>query len=95
LKSDIYSLGVLYFEIWSEGMLPLANYSNEECLEEIIRKHIHPFQPQKLSNELWKTVAKCYEVDESKRPNAKDLCDVFIKSKTDILIVPTKKYCNY
>jgi serine/threonine protein kinase len=70
-KSDVFSLGVVLWELWSgvepsEGMLPL-NYINAVCTGH--RPHI----PDVVGDAWREAISRSWAQDPSERPTANDL----------------------
>jgi len=67
-KSDVWNYGVLLWELFSFGTKPsyCKNYKHQiEALKHGTRQK----KPRKCSNEVWKVIQKCWELEPRKRPD--------------------------
>ena len=80
IQSDIYSFGIIFYQIINKGKLPFdAEYVEDY---EILHK---TKQPEKLNSDLWPIISKCLE----KNPN--DRYENFTKLKQDLINLFSKK----
>lgn len=69
--SDVYSYGVLLWEIFTYGEQPFAGYTNEEVMEKKIKKeHLKIPAGCPLSD----VINDCWVWKPKERPNFKELC---------------------
>ncbi|XP_070556916.1 tyrosine-protein kinase STK-like [Ptychodera flava] len=67
IKSDIWSFGVLSFEIISRGQVPYAALGNQETLDRISSGWRMP-KPHKCPEALYEVMMKCWEEEPKSRP---------------------------
>ncbi|XP_078382442.1 muscle, skeletal receptor tyrosine-protein kinase-like [Oculina patagonica] len=68
LESDIYSFGVLLWEIYTLALQPYYGYTNEEVLE-FIKKGVHLGQPDDCPDHVFQIMKSCWHKEVSQRPN--------------------------
>ncbi|KAJ2551280.1 kinase that interacts with cdc31p [Coemansia sp. RSA 1933] len=71
-KADIWSLGITAYEI-TTGVPPYADEDPKRALFLIPRKGPKQLAPEQASKEMRDFVARCLEVDFTKRPSAREL----------------------
>ncbi|XP_031570589.1 angiopoietin-1 receptor-like, partial [Actinia tenebrosa] len=74
LKSDIWSFGVLLWEIETKGLMPHGAVSYIELVDRLKRGH-RLEQPNGTPDELYALMQKCWAADPSDRPNFLDVRD--------------------
>eukprot|EP01118_Nematostelium_gracile_P008547 TRINITY_DN2831_c0_g1_i3.p1 TRINITY_DN2831_c0_g1~~TRINITY_DN2831_c0_g1_i3.p1 ORF type:complete len:664 (-),score=133.62 TRINITY_DN2831_c0_g1_i3:48-2039(-) len=67
-KSDVYSYGIVLWEIWSKAQLPYSEYSNETA-KNMIMKGVTPTMPPKCSKEAWEVMQSCWKFEPAQRPS--------------------------
>ncbi|XP_063699394.1 uncharacterized protein LOC134829996 isoform X2 [Culicoides brevitarsis] len=78
-KSDIWSFGVLLFEITTFGALPYAEVPDTE-LERYITDAKPLNLPPNISDDLRALIEKCLQRDPERRPSAADIVDELTRS---------------
>ncbi|PFX22876.1 Muscle, skeletal receptor tyrosine protein kinase [Stylophora pistillata] len=68
LESDIYSFGVLLWEIYTLALQPYYGYTNEEVVE-FIKKGVHLGQPEDCPDHVYQIMKNCWHKEASQRPN--------------------------
>ncbi|KAK6493846.1 tyrosine-protein kinase TXK-like isoform X1 [Huso huso] len=82
-KSDVWSFGVLMWEIFTEGRTPFENKSNSEVVDEITRGH-RLYRPHLASQTIYKVMYSCWhEKPESRSSFAELLEEIKIISEND------------
>ncbi|CAB3399632.1 unnamed protein product [Caenorhabditis bovis] len=69
--SDVWSLGVTLWEIFTYGKVPYEHLSNQELSHHV--QQLLPFHHDIIPNEFYNMMLKCWEYDANKRPTAEDL----------------------
>ncbi|XP_033123154.1 tyrosine-protein kinase FRK-like isoform X2 [Anneissia japonica] len=72
MKSDVWSFGVLMWEILTLGSKPYENMSNNTIMEEVIGGLRLP-KPQNCSNELYTVMNACWHSTPDSRPSFESL----------------------
>eukprot|EP00039_Didymoeca_costata_P024373 m.10120 g.10120 ORF g.10120 m.10120 type:complete len:1037 (-) comp4203_c0_seq2:1459-4569(-) len=72
VKSDVWSLGVLFWEITTYCEMPYAAMANLEVLENIKNGYRLP-QPAACPDFLYKLCLQCWQANPQNRPDAKDV----------------------
>ncbi|KAL8212133.1 UNVERIFIED_CONTAM: hypothetical protein K2H54_038745 [Gekko kuhli] len=67
-KSDVWSFGVLMWEVFSEGKMPYENRSNAEVVEEI-SAGLRLYKPRQASNTIYKLMRSCWSEKQDDRPS--------------------------
>lgn len=73
LKSDIWSLGCLIIELISNEPAWGNESTNIKYIIDALRKKQKPYYPENISDSLKEFLDKCLEINENKRPSAKEL----------------------
>ncbi|XP_051280271.1 protein-tyrosine kinase 6b [Dicentrarchus labrax] len=71
-KSDVWSFGVLLYEITTHGGVPYPALSNQEVYEQVSRGYRMP-APAKCPDFLYKIMLKCWSAEPGDRPDFKSL----------------------
>ncbi|XP_042308087.1 tyrosine-protein kinase ITK/TSK [Sceloporus undulatus] len=66
-KSDVWSFGVLMWEIFSEGKIPYENKTNAEVVEDI-SAGARLYKPRLSSNTIYKLMRSCWSEKQEDRP---------------------------
>ncbi len=74
--SDVWSFGVVLWEIVTLAELPYQGYSNEQVVELVVRGHIISC-PENCPEELYSIMKECWSKKVSKRPTFIELCKRF------------------
>eukprot|EP00056_Hartaetosiga_gracilis_P011590 m.176405 g.176405 ORF g.176405 m.176405 type:complete len:1487 (+) comp13530_c0_seq1:120-4580(+) len=72
VESDLYSFGVVIWEIFSFGRQPWAGHKESEAAHTIIRG-IHLDKPARCSHRTYKIMLSCWKMTPSQRPTAYSL----------------------
>lgn len=67
-KADVWSFGVLLFEIITRGQVPYSGIANAEVMGEIQRGYRMP-QPRDCSDKVYKVMLSCWENEPQNRPS--------------------------
>jgi hypothetical protein len=71
-KSDVWSFGVLMWEIMEKGAAPYFWMSNAQVSEAVPSGERLP-QPDECATELYKLMLSCWHIEPSKRPGFHEL----------------------
>ncbi|KAM3921649.1 protein-tyrosine kinase 6 [Leptodactylus fuscus] len=72
LKSDVWSFGVLLYEIMSRGMIPYPGVENSDMLRHLKQGH-RLSAPDNCSDKVYKVMLACWHENPQKRPTFNDL----------------------
>ncbi|XP_038053411.1 tyrosine kinase receptor Cad96Ca-like [Patiria miniata] len=90
IKSDVWSFGILLFEISTLGRVaPYTKCSNEEVRLKV-SAGIPPKRPPNCDDELFSIMAKCWQKNPEDRPSFSELVDIF-EDVQDMYPDPTKR----
>lgn len=76
VRSDIWSFGVLIWEVFTLGQLPFYGWSNDEVLEKI-KEGWHLALPQNCPETVCEIMEWCWEQDAHQRITAEQLVQLF------------------
>lgn len=76
IKSDVWSFGILLFEIITYGASPYPGMSNNEVLAQVQRGYRQP-KPEGCPEPMYDIMRKCWDSDAEKRPTFEYLHTVF------------------
>ncbi|XP_039607334.1 tyrosine-protein kinase TXK isoform X2 [Polypterus senegalus] len=71
-KSDVWSYGVLMWEIFTEGRTPFENKSNPEVVDEITQGH-RLYKPYLASRDVYQVMYSCWHEKPESRPSFAEL----------------------
>ncbi|XP_009563530.2 tyrosine-protein kinase ITK/TSK [Cuculus canorus] len=67
-KSDVWSFGVLMWEVFSEGKIPYENRTNGEVVEEI-NAGFRLYKPKLASKAIYEVMSHCWRMRKDERPS--------------------------
>ncbi|XP_028419761.1 tyrosine-protein kinase TXK [Perca flavescens] len=73
-KSDIWSFGVVMWEIYSEGRTPFENHSNLDVVNDITRG-VRLYRPHRASQPLYAIMYRCWHEKPQGRPSFSELLE--------------------
>ena len=73
LRSDIWSLGVTIWEIFSLGETPYRGFSTDEVVDQVPSSHLTLSTPPRCPKQLWKVVRSCFTHEPTRRPSSQSL----------------------
>ncbi|XP_048826706.1 tyrosine-protein kinase TXK isoform X2 [Brienomyrus brachyistius] len=73
-KSDVWSFGVLMWEVFTEGRTPFENKPNLEVVEEVTQGR-RLYRPHKASSEVYRLMYSCWHENPQGRPCFSELLD--------------------
>ncbi|VDM54094.1 unnamed protein product [Angiostrongylus costaricensis] len=68
LQSDVWSFGILLFEIFTLGGLPYPTIANEDLLSKLLEGHRNS-KPKYAHEDIYELMMKCWDKDPKERPN--------------------------
>ncbi|CAN2388468.1 B cell receptor signaling pathway [Pristimantis euphronides] len=71
-KSDVWSFGVLMWEVFTEGKMPFETYSNVEVVE-IVSRGDRLYRPRLANNRIYTIMMACWHEKPEGRPKFYDL----------------------
>ena len=83
-KSDVWSFGILLYEIWTKAMLPYNGMSNDKVWIKVLEGYRLPIVPGCPLN-IYNIMQSCW-LDAVSRPNFADICESlkFVDSKESV-----------
>eukprot|EP01117_Protostelium_nocturnum_P012286 TRINITY_DN4521_c1_g1_i1.p1 TRINITY_DN4521_c1_g1~~TRINITY_DN4521_c1_g1_i1.p1 ORF type:complete len:305 (-),score=83.83 TRINITY_DN4521_c1_g1_i1:42-956(-) len=85
--SDVWSFGVVIFEIFSYAKRPYDFLTNEEVAETVSRRDGRRLeQPEDCPQEIWEIAEKCFEFEAEDRPTFKSICNMLTASYPELEI---------
>jgi ephrin-B len=90
--SDVWSYGVVAWEVMSFGERPYWNWSNTDVIK-AVEKGFRLYMPPNCPDVLYTLMLDCWHTDRLKRPRFRQIVpelDTLIKSKRESLYVMTK-----
>jgi ephrin-B len=72
-KSDVYSMGVLMWEMCSYGELPYSHLDNDEDIRREKLNDGRLPRPSLCSDQLWTVINECWQLDPADRPDFESL----------------------
>lgn len=79
IKSDVWSYGILLYELVTYGSIPYASMPNKEVVEQIQRGYRlpKPTKPLDCPDEVYRKMRDCWHADPDKRPTFEFLATFF------------------
>ncbi|XP_065655636.1 uncharacterized protein LOC100214787 isoform X5 [Hydra vulgaris] len=68
-KSDVWSYGIVLWEIWSIGIPPYGNWCNDKVIKEVCENNYRLPAPSGVPNYIYKLMLDCWNFDKNKRPS--------------------------
>lgn len=84
-KSDVWSFGIVMWEIWTQGQHPYAEFSNVEVKEKVVQG-IRLFQPNNCPIQVYELMMKCWNSEANSRPSFLDLFNAL-----NSILIPFRK----
>lgn len=86
-KSDVWSFGVLLWEIESGGIRP---YNSENTYRQVVDKVVYQGyrleQPSQCSQEIYDIMVRCWKINATERPSFADLAEIFAEKLKENLM---------
>lgn len=68
-KSDVWSFGVVLWEIGTLGSFPYANIQNDDLMRYLIQDKCHLACPNSVSHDIYKIMCSCWNIVPQNRPS--------------------------
>ncbi|XP_069506919.1 protein-tyrosine kinase 6 [Ambystoma mexicanum] len=88
-KTDVWSFGVLLFEIMTRGQIPYVGISHAEILDEILRGYRMP-KPRECTDKVYNVMHSCWDIDPNNRPTFATLK----KRLENLIFYEETEYCT-
>lgn len=75
-KSDVFSFGILMWEIITLGSTPYTHLKTEQVIDRVARGGERPERPEYCHPELYSIMSQCWQQDSAARPTFKNLVDI-------------------
>jgi serine/threonine protein kinase len=72
VKSDVYSYGVLLWEIWHK-MIPFGNLNQSQIILGVVTQNMRPPVAKSCPKEMAQLMVRCWQTDPNKRPTLVDV----------------------
>ncbi|KAJ3533956.1 hypothetical protein NM688_g7206 [Phlebia brevispora] len=81
--SDVYSLGLTIWQMFSDGRVPYANfYDSNRLIERVVDEGYRESRPARLTEDyVWDLLQKCWAAKAEDRPTAQDVLRVLARSR--------------
>uniref|UniRef100_A0AC34QZU9 Protein kinase domain-containing protein n=1 Tax=Panagrolaimus sp. JU765 TaxID=591449 RepID=A0AC34QZU9_9BILA len=76
LKSDIWSFGIVLYEMYSFGEVPFSKIEPKDLIEHLERGN-RPEKPELCTKEIYDVMMKCWNENPEDRPSFEELLTVF------------------
>ncbi|KAG8438792.1 hypothetical protein GDO86_005112, partial [Hymenochirus boettgeri] len=80
-RSDVWSFGVLVWEVFSEGKIPFEHLSNSDAVEKILAG-LRLFKPKLASERIYKMMSSCWIEKADLRPTFHQLMGDILECET-------------
>lgn len=67
--SDVWSFGVVLYEIYSRGSIPYAGLSNQKVMDRVTRKGLRLKPPREMNKSIGQLMLECMHENPDERPN--------------------------
>ncbi|ORX48447.1 hypothetical protein BCR36DRAFT_354816 [Piromyces finnis] len=84
--SDVYSFGMLCYEIFSGGDIPFSDIP-EKIIPEAVKSGKRPNRPPYCPDEIWELMQECWHVNPDRRPSFYEISQRLMQIKTHYKIV--------
>eukprot|EP00111_Clytia_hemisphaerica_P024315 TCONS_00071709-protein len=89
-KSDVWSFGIVLWEIWSLGKRPYGNWDNDRVLKEVCENKYRLPSPEQTPILIYRLMLDCWCNDKNDRPNFSKIL-YCLKHKDDQILGSKKR----
>lgn len=91
VKSDIWSLGIVLWELWSYGEMPYTNLKQNKQVIVAVTEGKRLACPASCPLEIFEIIQSCWSHKPDKRPSAQEIYDQFQSAKSKVFkqVIPT------
>ncbi|KAI1896945.1 hypothetical protein AGOR_G00100110 [Albula goreensis] len=82
-KTDVWSFGVLMWEVFSQGEMPYANLSDDEVLEGLQAGKMKLPAPEGCPSKIYKLMGRCWAPSLKERPSFSEMVNTLGEVPTD------------
>ena len=90
-KSDMWSAGVLFWEIFSLGEMPYPGMNSREVIQQL-KGGYRMDRPNHCPDEIWRMITECWMEDPQLRPSATELFEQLDELKVAVCAAPDRQY---
>ena len=90
-KSDIWSIGILFWEIFSLGDMPYPGMSSREVIQQL-KEGYRMDPPDHCPDEIWQIITECWDADPDHRPSAAELFEELDEVTVSVCSPPAEQY---
>lgn len=90
-KTDIWSVAVLFWEIYSFGEVPYPGMTSKEVIQQL-KDGNRMGQPDRCPDEMWRIISDCWNADAKSRPSAVELFEQLDELKVCVCSAPEGQY---
>eukprot|EP01114_Cavostelium_apophysatum_P018373 TRINITY_DN5676_c0_g1_i1.p1 TRINITY_DN5676_c0_g1~~TRINITY_DN5676_c0_g1_i1.p1 ORF type:complete len:932 (-),score=119.97 TRINITY_DN5676_c0_g1_i1:18-2813(-) len=76
-KSDVWSMGITCYEIFTIGKLPYRAMSNQDVVTKVVDEGYRMPQPKEIPNHVWQLISDCLHEDPNLRPTLREIATRF------------------
>jgi len=82
VASDVYALGITFWEMLEFGKIPYPEFSNTEAIKKVLEGE-RPARPTNCPDTVWTLMQGCWHQEVAERPNLKDVHQTLLWSLED------------
>jgi len=82
-KSDVWSFGILLWEIWTLGVTPYPSMTNNEVVQALERDNYRMDCPTYANDAVYSIMKQTWHTDPEGRPSFNDVAQMLDENKTD------------
>lgn len=86
-KSDVFSFGILMWEIITLGSTPYTHLKTEQVINRVAKQGERPERPDYCHAQLYNIMSRCWQPEAAARPTFKELVDIL-----DELVLSANNY---
>jgi serine/threonine protein kinase len=70
-KSDVWSFGIMLWELFSRGTKPYFEFNNQEVIAKVTKERYRLSKPDDCPEEIYELMLKCWDENPDNRPGFK------------------------